>query len=40
VRWWDRRTHQRCARYQLLVGEVACIALVANGAAAIEAIYD
>jgi protein ImuB len=40
VRWWDRRTHQRCARYQLLVGEVACIAVVANGAAAIEAIYD
>jgi protein ImuB len=40
VRWWDRRAHQRCARYQLLVGDVACIAVVTNGAAAIEAVYD
>lgn len=40
VRWWDHRARQRCARYQLLVGDVACIAVVTNGTAAIEAIYD
>jgi protein ImuB len=45
VRWWDPDAHQRCARYQLLVGEpegvqIAVIAVVENGRAAIEAIYD
>lgn len=40
VRWWDHRTHQRCVRYQLLVGDIACVAVVSGGTAAIEAIYD
>ena len=45
VRWWDPDAHERCARYQLLVGEpeevqTAVIAVVENGRAAIEAIYD
>jgi protein ImuB len=40
VRWWDRHAHRRCARYQLLVDDVACLAVVENGRAAIEAIYD
>ena len=44
VRWWDARAHRRCARYQLVVdapiGNVACIAVVEGGQAAIEALYD
>ncbi len=40
VRWWDHQTRQRCVRYQLLVDDIACIAVVTNGTAAIEAIYD
>jgi protein ImuB len=44
VRWWDPATRRRCARYQLLVGapsgEVACLAVVEHGHAAIEALYD
>jgi protein ImuB len=39
-RWWDRNTRRRCARYQLVVGNIACIAVIENGRAAIEAIYD
>jgi len=40
IRWWDRHAHRRCVRYQLLVGEVACIAVIENGQVAIEAVYD
>jgi protein ImuB len=45
VRWWDPRAHRRCAHYQLLVDDpsgdpVACLAVVENGNAAIEALYD
>jgi len=40
VRWWDPHARTRCVRYQLLVGDVACIAVVEQGRAAIEAIYD
>jgi protein ImuB len=40
VRWWDPHARTRCVRYQLLVGDVACIAVVEQGHAAIEAIYD
>jgi protein ImuB len=39
-RWWDALARRRCARYQLVVGEIACIALIENGRAAIEAVYD
>ena len=44
VRWWDPGAHRRCVRYQLVVdapiGNVACIAVVEGGRAAIEAMYD
>ncbi len=50
VRWWDPQAHRRCAHYQLLVddsrgsspggSEIACVAVVENGRAAIEALYD
>jgi hypothetical protein len=40
VRWWDPHARRRCARYQLLVEQVACIAVIEDGRAAIEAIYD
>ncbi len=40
VRWWDPRARRRCAYYQLVVGELACLAVVENGRAAIAAIYD
>jgi protein ImuB len=45
VRWWDSDARRRCVRYQLLVSaraghEVACIAVVEGGHAAIEAVYD
>jgi hypothetical protein len=40
MRWWDPHARKRCVRYQLLVGDVACIAVVENGRATIEAIYD
>jgi protein ImuB len=40
VRWWDSEARRRCVRYQLLVGDVACIAVVEGGRSAIEAIYD
>jgi protein ImuB len=40
VRWWDPAVRRRCVRYQLLLGQIACIAVVENGRAAIEAIYD
>ncbi len=39
-RWWDRSARRRCARYQLVVGARACIAVVEGGRAAIEALYD
>jgi protein ImuB len=40
VRWWDPSARRRCVRYQLLVGRIACIAVIENGHAAIEALYD
>jgi hypothetical protein len=45
VRWWDPHSRRRCAHYQLLVddpgrSQVACLAVVENGRAAIEALYD
>jgi hypothetical protein len=45
VRWWDPHAHRRCVHYQLLVDDpkgrqVACLAVVENGEAAIEALYD
>jgi hypothetical protein len=40
VRWWDLSARRRCVRYQLLVGRIACIAVIENGHAAIEALYD
>jgi protein ImuB len=39
-RWWDPPARRRCARYQLVVGNIACIAVIENGHAAIEAVYD
>jgi protein ImuB len=40
VRWWDVRAHRRCARWQLVVDNVACIVVVEGGRAGVEAIYD
>jgi protein ImuB len=41
VRWWDARARRRCVRWQVVVDErVACIVVVENGRAGIEAIYD
>ncbi len=45
VRWWDPDARNRCARYQLTVGEpngseVACLVVLENGTTSIEAIYD
>jgi len=40
VRWWDARVRDRCARWQVVVGNVACIVTVTNRRGAIEAIYD
>jgi protein ImuB len=40
VRWWDRQMHQRCARWQVVIGEVACVVVVEAGRGGIEAIYD
>jgi protein ImuB len=39
-RWWDPPGRRRCARYQLVVGALACVAVVEGGRAAIEALYD
>ena len=40
VRWWDADARRRCVRYQLVVGEIACIVVVEDGHAAIEAMFD
>ncbi len=40
VRWWDVRARRRCARWQLVVDDVACIVVVEGGRAGVEAIYD
>jgi protein ImuB len=40
VRWWDRHARRRCARWQVVVGGVACTVVVEGGRAGIEAIYD
>jgi hypothetical protein len=45
VRWWDPHAHRRWAHYQLLADDpkgrqVACLAVVEHGRAAIEALYD
>jgi protein ImuB len=40
VRWWDARTHRRCARWQVVVDDIACIVVVEGGRAGVEAIYD
>ena len=40
VRWWDVRAHRRCARWQLITGDIACIVVVEGGRAGVEAIYD
>jgi hypothetical protein len=44
VRWWDASARRRAARWQLVVstpaGDVACVAVVEAGRAAVEAIYD
>jgi len=41
LRWWDRKTRARCARWQVVVGPgVACLVAVTGGRAAVEAIYD
>jgi len=45
VRWWDPEARNRCARYQLTVGEpdgdeIACLVVLENGTTSIEAIYD
>jgi protein ImuB len=41
LRWWDRTTRARCARWQVVVDpSVACLVAVTGGRAAVEAIYD
>lgn len=41
VRWWDPHAHRRCVRWQVVVDDnVACIVVVENGRAAVEALYD
>lgn len=45
VRWWDPDARNRCARYQLTVGDpngngVACLVVLENGTTSIEALYD
>ena len=40
VRWWDMHARRRCARWQLVVDDVACIVVVEGGRAGVEAIYD
>jgi protein ImuB len=40
VRWWDPRARRRCARWQLVVDDVACVVVVEGGRAGVEAIYD
>ena len=40
VRWWDHQMHRRCARWQVVVGEVACVVVVEAGQGGVEAIYD
>ena len=31
VRWWDHQMHRRCARWQVVIGEVACVVVVEAG---------
>jgi protein ImuB len=40
VRWWDPEARDRCARYQITVGDTACLVVLEGGRTAIEAIYD
>jgi protein ImuB len=40
VRWWDAGARRRCVRWQVVVGDVACVVVVERGRAGIEAIYD
>jgi protein ImuB len=40
VRWWDPLARRRCARWQVIANDVACIVVVEGGRAGIEAIYD
>ena len=40
VRWWDARERRRCARWQVVVDDVACIVVVEGGRAGVEAVYD
>jgi protein ImuB len=40
LRWWDPHAHRRCARWQVVVDDVACIVVVEGGRAGVEAIYD
>jgi protein ImuB len=40
VRWWDPLARRRCARWQVVANDVACIVVVEGGRAGIEAIYD
>jgi protein ImuB len=41
LRWWDRTTRARCARWQVVVSPgVACLVAVTGGRATVEAIYD
>jgi hypothetical protein len=40
VRWWDHQMHRRSARWQVVVGEIACVVVVEAGHGGVEAIYD
>jgi len=41
LRWWDRKTRARCARWEVVVTPgVACLVAVTGGHATVEAIYD
>lgn len=44
VRWWDDDARRRCARWQVVVDtgalEVACLVVLEQGDAGIEAVYD
>jgi protein ImuB len=44
VRWWDRRTRRRCARFQIVLdgdidGDIACLVTIERGHTTLDAIY-
>ncbi len=40
IRWWDLATRRRCAHWQILVGNVACLVALEGGSAFVTAVYD